>query len=128
MSSEDVVIWKAFLAKYGKEYTSFDYDFKVGEGTDPGEEISENFRNDFIELSKKRIDAIGYRSSGVTIFEVKPRAGTQALGQLITYKSLYEKNYPERKIEAIAVVCSFISPEEIVLYDSFGINNYVVSI
>jgi len=128
MSSEDVAIWKKFIEANGKNYTSFDYDFKVGEGTDPGPEVPENYRQDFIELSKKRIDAVGYQDNGVSIFEVKPRAGTQALGQLITYKSLYEKKFPSTKIVEVAVVCSFISPEEVALYKSFGINNYVFSI
>lgn len=128
MSSEDVVIWKKFLEKFGKDYTSFDYDFKVGSGTDPGPEVPEAFRIDFIELSKKRIDAIGYSPDGVSIFEVKPRAGTQALGQLLTYKKLYEKAYPERKIKEVAVVCNFISDEEILLYNSFNISHYIISI
>jgi len=128
MSSEDVAIWKKFIEAYGKNYSSFDYDFKVGEGTDPGPAVPENYRQDFIELSKKRIDAVGYQPTGVSIFEIKPRAGTQALGQLITYKSLYEKNFPGRTIKEVAVICSFISPEEITLYKSFGINNYVFAL
>ena len=128
MSSEDVTIWKKFLELHGKNYSSFDYDFKVGDGTDPGPEVQENFRQDFIELSKKRIDAVGYQNDGVTLFEIKPRAGTQALGQLLTYKNLFVKNFPGRTIKEIAVVCNFITPEEIDLYNSFGINNYVVSL
>lgn len=128
MSSEDVIIWKKFLELYGKNYSSFDYDFKVGSGTDPGTEVPEEFRFDFIELSKKRIDAIGYQSDGVTIFEVKPRAGTQALGQLISYKNLYAKNFPENRIKEVAVVCNFITPEEISLYSDYNINNYVIEL
>lgn len=125
MSSEDVQIWKKFLELHGKEYSSFDYDFKVGSGTDPGPEVPENFRQDFIDLSKKRIDAVGYQNDGVTLFEIKPRAGTQALGQLITYKALYEKANPDNKIKSTAVVCQFISDEEILLYNSFNIDHYI---
>lgn len=128
MSSEDVAIWKKFLLLFGNRYTTFDYDFKVGTGSDPGIEIAENFRQDFIDLSRKRIDAIGYQSDGVSIFEVKPRAGTQALGQLITYRSLYEKDHPENFIKETAVVCAFITEEEINLYNSFNIKSYIIAI
>ena len=127
MSSDDTYIWRMFLSKYGKDYTSFDYDFKVGRGSDPGDIVDYNLRQDFIELSRKRIDAIGYQPDGITIFEVKPRAGTQALGQLIIYKQLYSQDYPTVKIKSVAVVCGFITDEEIELYKLHDINIFTMS-
>ena len=121
MSSEDTQIWKRFLSQYGEDYTSFDYDFKVGDGVLPDLPIPEQFIKDFQELTRKRIDALGYDPSGVTIFEVKPRAGTAALGQLLTYKSLFLKSYPAVNVNALKLVCEIATDEEIALYQQYGI-------
>lgn len=121
MSSEDTEIWKRFLVQYGDNFSSFDYDFKVGDGVIPDLPIPENFLKDFQELTKKRIDAIGYNSSGVTIIEIKPRAGTSGLGQLLTYKNLFVKSYPNVNIAALLLVCEIATDEEIKLYQQYGI-------
>lgn len=121
MSSEDTEIWKRFLAQYGENFSSFDYDFKVGDGVLPDLPIPEKFLKDFQELTKKRIDAIGYNPSGVTIIEVKPRAGTSGLGQLLTYKNLFVKSYPSTNVVALLLVCEIATDEEIKLYQQYGI-------
>jgi len=126
MSSEDTQIWKRFLSQFGENFSSFDYDFKVGDGVTPDLPIPEKFLNDFKELTKKRIDALGYNPSGVTIFEVKPRAGTSALGQLLTYKNLFVKSYPGVNVIALVLVCELATDEEVQLYQQYGIQIFIL--
>lgn len=122
MSSEDTEIWKRFLLAYAKQYQSFDYDLKVGDGVLPDLPLEPIYLKDFQELTKKRIDAVGYSPDGVTIFEVKPRAGTSALGQLLTYKQLFVKTYPGVQIKDLCLVCALATDEEIQLYKQYGIS------
>lgn len=125
MSPEDTTIWRKFLEKEGKNYDRFDYDLPVGNGEDPGPGVPENLRKDFIDLTRKRIDAVGYRDNSVTIFEVKPRAGTQALGQLLTYFPLFIQTYPGFSSVTLAVVTSFINTDELSIYASHSIKVYL---
>lgn len=125
MSPHDTEIWRKFLIHHHNEYLTFDYDLPVGSGVDPGPSVGENFRKDFIDLTRKRIDAVGYNSKGVTLFEVKPRAGTTALGQLLVYRQLYVQTKPTVDNITMAVVTEFMNDEEAIIYKSNGIQIYI---
>ena len=126
MTSQDAQIWTRFLKLHSSLYTRFDYDFKVGSGTIPDPSFPENFIVDFIELTKKRIDAIGYGSSFIELFEVKPRASTSALGQILTYTSLYQSSFPTSLKIISSVVSEFISDDDIKIYKEYDIRYYIV--
>jgi hypothetical protein len=126
MSPQDVEIWKRFILKYGARFDSFDYDLPVGKGEDPGEEYEPFLRKDFIDLTKKRIDAVGYKNGKPTIFEIKPRAGTTALGQLLIYQALFLQSNTQFTSVPLSVVTEFMNTEEQRIYDSHGIKQYIV--
>ena len=88
----DIAIWERFLSAYPDLYNGFDYDVKVGSGTEAAEGTPENYVRMQQILSKYRIDAVGYRSQGIDIIEVKPEAGTVAIGQIVAYVSLYQRD------------------------------------
>ena len=44
-------------------------------------------------LYQKKIDVIGYKNNDVYIVEVKPNAGSSALGQVLSYKLLYQNEF-----------------------------------
>ncbi len=55
-------------------------------------------------VTKKRVDAIGETEDAIWIFEVKPRVGMSALGQLINYFELYQQQYrPVKPVKLAAV-------------------------
>jgi len=126
MSPQDSEIWRRFLLEQQNNFERFDYDFPVGSGVDPGPEISANYRKDYIDLTKKRIDAVGYNKSQVTIFEVKPRAGTTALGQLLTYQELWMLDHKGSSVPTLSVVTEFMNPEEISIYTHHRIKIFIV--
>lgn len=127
MSSEDIKIWQPFLSQEGSKYDRFDYDLKVGSGVLPDLPVPEIFKADFQDLTRKRIDAVGYNKDGATIFEVKPRAGTAALGQLLTYKNLFAQTFPGINIFQLVLVCELATEEEVILYKQYGIIVKIVS-
>ena len=126
MSEADTNLWRLWFAKYGIAYDRYDYDFPVGTGVDPGPAYSDILRKDYIDLTRKRIDAIGYTGNQATIFEIKPRAGTIALGQLLIYKRLFiaqEKNIPTVNI---AVITGLMTDEEREIYSAHSIQVFIV--
>lgn len=126
MSDADTNLWRLWFAKYGIAYDRYDYDYPVGSGVDPGPDYSELLRKDYIELTRKRIDAIGYTGNQATIFEIKPRAGTTALGQLLTYKRLFTAQYKEFPVVNLSVITGLMTDEEKEIYSAHNIQIFVV--
>lgn len=127
MTPADAITWSKFLNLHGDEYQKFDYDLRVGKGVTVELPVPEKYKEDFQQLTQKRIDCVGYNNNVVTIFEVKGRAGLSALGQLKAYKSLFLQSYPGYSVSALVLVCSFATDEELDLYMDNGIKVYVFS-
>lgn len=89
----EVPILKGWLAKHLSEYDRFDFNVRVGAGADPGPTYDPATRAMAVANSQKRIDAVGYSGTQPTIIEVKDRAGTSALGALLTYAHLFAMQY-----------------------------------
>lgn len=85
----DIRVWEAFLDKYKTTFKRFDYDIRVGEGRDPGKNYPEKIRQMGLDLSQRRIDAVGYRDNEIYIIEITTSAGLKAVGQLMAYPTLY---------------------------------------
>ncbi|MFY9259915.1 MAG: hypothetical protein WAO71_05325 [Gallionella sp.] len=66
-----------------------------------------------IDLSMRRIDAVGYTSSSIHIIEITQVAGLKALGQLTAYPTLFALKYPTNlPIIALLVAERFESDAE----------------
>lgn len=126
MFPQDVRLWERFLAIYGSEFERFEYDIKVGRGVEPPPDLDEPYRSAAIILSKKRIDAVGYKDNEIWIFEVKPDIGLAALGQLLAYKELWIRDRGQADRLHLAAVTDNITEDEEYVYKKFGIKIYLV--
>lgn len=122
----DIAIWVRFLDKFGDNYIGFDYDVKVGSGTEPTEGLSKEYHRMQQILSKYRIDCVGYDDAHIYIIEVKPEAGTVALGQIEAYTRLFKRDYkPTKKIVGMIVTDREL-PDMKYLAKAKGIKYYIV--
>jgi hypothetical protein len=78
--------------------------------------------------SRYRIDAIGYRADEIWILEVKPDAGASAVGQLLTYKTLYLDEYPAPNKLYLAVITNQLRHDMERVFTEHGIRWFVVSV
>ena len=122
----EIPLWERFLAIWGKNFEGFEYDVRVGRGVDPGPGYEEQWRRLAIELTKKRIDAVGRRDGIVYIFEVKPQAGLSALGQLLSYRILYRETFQYRGPLRLAVVTDRLNDDERLVYRRYLVEIYEV--
>lgn len=90
---DDIELWERYLEANPGQFESFDYDVRVGLGRDPGAASSESIRRMSIDLSQRRIDAIGFNGPHLTIIEITLSAGLRAIGQLIAYPFLYRESF-----------------------------------
>jgi len=126
MFALDIEIWERWLDRYAGDFSGFDYDIKVGSGTDPVDGLGEPYIRMQRILSRYRIDVVGYKSGHIYIIEVKPDAGTTALGQLETYIPLYKRDYKPSNPIIGAIITNRELPDMKELMDSKGYEYYIV--
>lgn len=105
----DIAIWERFIVEHGSEFEGFDYDIKVGTGSEVPPGSPESFARMVQILSKYRIDVVGYTGSEIVIIEVKPEASTVALGQIDAYVTLYKRDFQPQ----LPVIGAIVSDKEV---------------
>jgi hypothetical protein len=101
----DVELWSDYLATLPNPWKQIDYDVRVGRGRDPGNEFDDNIRQMAIQLSQRRIDAVGYTDRDITIIEISMAAGLATLGQLTAYPHLFQTTYNPTLPLKLLLVC-----------------------
>ena len=90
MQVDEILVWRNWLQLHEREYDRFDYNVRIGTGVDPGPAFPQNIRDMAIAIRSLRLDAAGWQGTTPTIFEVKRRAGPENVGQLLTYRAVWE--------------------------------------
>lgn len=94
MKPADVQIWEIFMSQHPGEFDTCDYDFLVGEGVVMGDVSQDVYAKSFQILTQKKVDVIGYKGENIDIIEIKPFAGASAMGQVLSYRNLFIKQFP----------------------------------
>ncbi len=101
---DDIEIWERFLALRGNQFDTIDYDVRVGAGRPAPPGSTQNIRKMALDLSKKRIDAVGFTDRETTIIEITVRAGLKAIGQVLTYRKLYQETHADARPIRLLIV------------------------
>lgn len=118
---QDAPILSAYLKEHGSHYNSVDFDVRVGTGRDPGADYDDNIRKMALDLSRRRIDALGRGPQGVDIVEVTDAAGVTALGQLLAYGSLYIIDHPDDPQPRLVIAARTLQSDMFHAYRAAGI-------
>lgn len=103
----EVLVWREFLKLHELEYSPlpqfwldyrnttaqappeagavFDYNLRIGAGFDPGKAFDQATRDQWIEKTKLRIDALAFQGDRPFLFEVDRTIGTPQIGQVLGY-------------------------------------------
>ena len=123
---EDKEVWDRFIQQYPDKFDTVDYDVHVGIGIEPLGELDSKPAEQWKDLTRKRIDVIGWKGEFATIIEVKKRVGLPTLGQVLGYKFLYHREHPDILLKPLLIVCSQIDKDDINVLDHYGIT-YIVA-
>jgi len=123
---EDKEVWDRFIRKYPDKFETVDYDVHVGSGIETPEEPESKPAQQWKDLTRKRIDVVGWNINFATIVEVKKRVGLPTLGQVLGYRFLYQRENPGTFLSPSLIVCSQIDKDDCDVLDHFGILYIVV--
>lgn len=125
MLSPDIPVWYRFLSKYGAYFNALYYDCLLG-----GPILTEQDKTDPMKrmeraLICKRADAIAELDDDVWIIEVSASPGMRALGQLVTYKTLWLEDVKIKKPVRMILVAEQIDPDVSRSYKPYDIILYL---
>jgi hypothetical protein len=123
---EDKEVWDRFVRKFPDRFDTVDYDVHVGSGIETPEEPESKPAQQWKDLTRKRIDVIGWQQDFATIIEVKKRVGLATLGQVLGYRFLYRRENPAVLLKPLLILCAKIDKDDIDVLNHFGVQFEVV--
>ena len=97
MSANDGVIWARFRDDIPEYYRNLYFSVLVGDPTMWSEGLEEEMIRVVEHASRRRIDVLGETDTAWHIIELRMNAGPGALGSVLTYKSLWEADPPDKR-------------------------------
>lgn len=126
MVGNDTTVWDRFISKFPGRFDSVDYDWRVGDGMDLNTSWDENIKRMATMITQKRIDVVGWNDNLPTLIEVRQRIGLGILGQILGYKTLFERDFPNIIKPRLLVVCEEISKDDLAVMGTYDIPVEVV--
>ncbi len=77
-------------------------------------------------LTQKRVDVVAHTKEATWILEIKPRSGPSAVGQLLTYLSLYVDQFPTPQPVVVGIIADRNSYDMFPVYEALGIKLFLV--
>jgi hypothetical protein len=101
-------IFIRFYAKYGSEFSDWEFAHRFGPPALPTEGLPESLQYWVDVTARLRADVIARRGTRWYIFEIKPTAKPAAIGQLRAYISYWNEEFPGRPLPTPAIICEFV--------------------
>jgi len=128
MLPPEIAIWRGWLALHEAEFTGYDYNVRLGNGTDPGPTFNDATRRMWIMNTQLRLDAVAQAHGQWWIFEVKQNAGAGALSQVRLYCRLWRNQFPgQLPVNPVLVTNSIRGETAAFAEEEMGVKVYVVT-
>jgi len=121
MMPEDFEIWTRFIRN--GEYLPDEcwYDVRVGRAWPMPDDAPQWMRRYCLMSTRKRIDIVWRVGQDYWVIELKPLAGTEALGQVIYYAEDFRREYAGTRRVMAAVVTDVVDQDVRPVFDLAGI-------
>lgn len=122
MLEQDLPTWEVFRQKYGSKFRGFYYDVRLSWHITEVPAMPTMMLKFYFSSFTKRIDAVGVTDREYWIIEVATQPHLRAIGQVITYKTLWDEVSTLRDMPAIMVIVgSRIDPDIIFVCEKWDI-------
>lgn len=117
---------RAWLKDHGRDFDRAEFDVRLGNGATPPADADDELKDMMRRGTQLRADCILYLDQNAVIVEVKRRGGGGAMGQLLTYRTLYMAMHPERPAPSMQLVTQSITEEVAAIFEAHGASVAVV--
>jgi len=104
-------ITRAWLNRHGAEYDSIEFNYRLGDGVDVGQEYPAEIQRMAHLLTQKRADIVARKGDQVELVEVKIRIAFPVIGQLLGYRSLWKRQHPELPVARLLAIGRSVVPD-----------------
>lgn len=111
MLPADVPLWHRFLDRYASNFERFFYNVRVGGPDVSTIEGDEVLKRMWYLNTAKRIDAIGEKKDEIWIIEVASSPYLRAVGQMLTYRFLWDLDPKINKPVKDALLCYYLDSD-----------------
>jgi len=111
MATADFAVWQRARGALSLRVEAWHFDVGLGEGLPSQHVTTPDLRAALAELGRKRIDAVGIQTDAWLLVELRHRAGPGALGALLLYRALWERDPPDTKPVRALLVAGEIDPD-----------------
>jgi len=126
MLAPDIPVWYRFLKEWAGLFNSLYYDCLLGGPKQDKDEEIDPMKRMWRALVSKRADAIAELENEVWLIEVSAYPGMRALGQLLTYHTLWVEDPKIDKPVIMVLVADQIDPDVRLSYRPYGVQLYLV--
>ncbi len=111
MARRDAAVWERFIEKHGPAFEAVAYDVALGGviPTDPG--ATDQQRRGFQYVTALKIDALVRRADYWLILEVRPEASASAVGAILTYRLVAQRERLTPLPIRGGLVCETLHPD-----------------
>lgn len=124
----DIPVWYSWLEKYGHIIKNLYYDCLLGGPWLPEGYLDDPMTYQWAYNISKRADAIAELENEVWIIEVSTSPGLRAVGQIMSYLSLWVEDPKIMKPEKGILVCTDVDTDLLSSAARYGIVTYVTPI
>lgn len=121
MKPNDIAIWERFMAAEPEYFEEVQYDVTVGSPPPFDPTVNDSTGGEVSDLYKKKIDVIGWRDDFPFIVEVKPRAGSAAIGQVLGYIEMYKRDHRPINPPKPMILTDTTSPDLEIMAKRYGV-------
>jgi len=121
MLAPDIPVWYRFLKEWGPHFVALYYDCLLGGPAMVTDENKDPMQRMWRALTSKRADAIAELEDEVWLIEVAAYPGMRALGQLLTYHTLWTNDPKIDKPVIMVLVADQIDPDVRLSYTPYGV-------
>lgn len=125
LGADEAKIYDSFVETHPGFFDSVDFDIHVGEARKFPGQPTDKITKGMEELSRKRIDFVGYKNDEIWIGEIKPNALLGAFGQLMGEKDLYIDEFKPKKEPKMILLTGRENPDMRKLASKFGVAYFV---
>lgn len=104
LSRFDRQCWETFIDNHPGYFHNVAYDVPVGRGVTVTDDPDIQYQKMVSALTMHRIDVLGYIDDHLHICEIKPGFTPAAVGQLLTYRSMFKDTFATNHAPILCVI------------------------